>query len=58
MFFIADIIVVAIIALAAFIGYKKGFIKTGFGIVSFFVAIALTFMFYQPVMEIIKEKWC
>ena len=56
MFFIADIIVVAIIALAAFIGYKKGFIKTGFCIVSFFVAIALTFMFYQPVMEIIKEN--
>lgn len=55
MFNIADIVVVAIIALAGFLGYKKGFIKTGFGFVSFFAAVVITFMFYKPVMGIIKE---
>ena len=56
MFNIADVIVIAIIGLAGFIGYKKGFIKTGFGFLSFFIALAITFMFYQPVMGIIKEN--
>lgn len=56
MFNIADIIVIAIIALAGFLGYKKGFVKTGFGFVSFFIALAITFMFYKPVMSIIREN--
>lgn len=56
MFNIADIIVIAIILITTFIGYKKGFVKTGFGMLSFFIAIALTFMFYKPVMSLIKEK--
>lgn len=56
MFNIADIIVLAIILITTFLGYKKGFIKTGFGMLSFFIAIALTFMFYKPVMNLIKEK--
>ena len=56
MFNIADIIVVAIIGLSAFVGYRKGFVQTGLGFLSFFIAIALTFMLYKPVMEIIREK--
>lgn len=56
MFNIADIIVLAIILITTFFGYKKGFIKTGFGMLSFFIAIALTFMLYKPVMNLIKEK--
>lgn len=56
MFNIADIIVIVIILITTFMGYKKGFVKTGFGILSFFIAIALTFMFYKPVMSLIKEK--
>lgn len=56
MFNVADIVVIVIVLIAIFRGYKKGFIKTGFGILSFFIAIAITFMFYKPVMQLIKEK--
>ncbi|MBQ9314544.1 MAG: CvpA family protein [Clostridia bacterium] len=56
MFNVADIVVVAIIALTGFLGYKKGFIKTGLGFLSFFIALAMTFMFYKPVMGMIREK--
>lgn len=53
---IADIIVIVIVLVAIFSGYKKGFIKTFFGVLSFFIAIAITFTFYKPVMGFIKEK--
>lgn len=56
MFNIADLIVVILVLIATFRGYKRGFVKTGFGVLSFFIAIAITFMFYKPVMNIIKEK--
>ena len=56
MFNVADIVVIAIVIIAIFSGYKKGFIKTLFGVLSFFIAIAITFTFYKPVMELIKEK--
>lgn len=56
MFNVADIVVIAIIIIAIFMGYKKGFIKTLFGVLSFFIAIAITFTFYKPVMELIKER--
>ena len=56
MFNIADIVVVALIAFSAFLGYKKGFIKTGFGMVSFILALVITFMFYTPVMNYLKEN--
>ena len=56
MFNIADVIVVGILVLAGFIGYKKGFVKTGFGFLSFFIALIITFMFYKPVMELIREN--
>lgn len=56
MFNIADLIVIFIIGFAIFKGYKRGFIKTGFGILSFFISIVITFMFYKPVMNIIKEN--
>lgn len=56
MFNVADIVVIAIVIIAIFMGYKKGFIKTLFGVLSFFIAIAITFTFYKPVMELIKER--
>ena len=56
MFNLSDLIVIILILFAIFKGYKKGFVKTGFGLVSFFIAIFITFMFYKPVMSIIKEK--
>ena len=56
MFNFADLIVVAIIGISAFAGYKGGFVKTGLGFLSFFIAVALTFIFYKPVMQLIKEN--
>lgn len=56
MFNLADLIVIVLILIAVFRGYKRGFIKTGFGLVSFFVAILITFMFYKPVMNLIKDE--
>lgn len=56
MFNIADLIVMVLVLVSILIGYKRGFIKTGFGLISFFLAIAITFMFYKPVANIIKEK--
>ena len=41
MFNISDLIVILIIALAAFLVYKKGFIKTSFRLASFIVEIIL-----------------
>lgn len=53
---LADIIVIAIIGFSAFFGYKSGFIKTGLGFLAVFIAIALTFIFYKPVMGLIKDN--
>jgi len=53
--YILDLIVLAIIALSAFIGYKKGLIKVAFGLVSFILAIVLTVVLYKPVSNFIIE---
>lgn len=51
-----DLIVIAIIAFATYRGYKNGFIKSIFSVISVFIAIAITFAFYKPVMIWIKEN--
>lgn len=56
MFNICDLIVILVIALAAFLGYKKGFIKTSFRMVSFVVAIVLSLILYKPVAGYIKDN--
>lgn len=50
MFNIADVIVILIVLVFGLLGYKKGFIKTAFGMASFFVAIVLAFSLYKPVI--------
>ncbi|MBO5179234.1 MAG: CvpA family protein [Clostridia bacterium] len=56
MFNISDLVVILIIALAAFLGYKKGFVKTSFRIASFIIAIILSMILYKPVASYIKEN--
>ena len=56
MFNLIDIIVLAIILISAFVGYKRGFVKTAVGLVAFFVAIGLSLMFYKPLAVILTEK--
>ena len=51
--YLIDLIVLAIIGLFTFIGYKKGLIKVAFGLVSFILAIAISIVIYKPVSNFI-----
>jgi len=53
--YLLDLIILAIIALSTFIGYKKGLIKVAFGLVSFILAITLSILLYKPVSNFIIE---
>lgn len=53
--YLLDLIVLAIIALSTFIGYKKGLIKVAFGLVSFILAIAISVVLYKPVSNFIIQ---
>lgn len=48
-----DLIIIGIIALSTFLGYKQGLIKVAFKIVSFFIAIVITLILYRPVTNLI-----
>lgn len=56
MFNIMDIIVLAVIVIAGFIGYKNGCVKTVIRLLSFFVAIGLALLFYKPLAVILTEN--
>lgn len=53
--YLLDLIVIAIIALSTFIGYRKGLIKVAFGLVSFILAIVLSVVLYKPVSNFVIE---
>lgn len=53
---IIDIIVIAIIALCVFLGYKKGLTGVLFKIVSFIVAIVMSLFLYKPLANFIINK--
>jgi len=48
-----DLIIIIIVLLSIFLGYKQGLIKAAIKIASFFIAIAVAFMLYQPVANAI-----
>lgn len=50
---IIDLIVIAILALSIFLGYKKGLIGVAFKILSFLIAIVITLILYRPVSSFI-----
>lgn len=50
-----DGIVIAIILLSTYLGYKKGLIEVAFKIVSFIIAIIITLILYKPVATLIIE---
>lgn len=56
MFNIMDVIVILIILISVFVGYKKGFIKTVISLLSFFVAIGMALLFYKPFAVILTEN--
>lgn len=46
---IIDLIVIGLIALSTFLGYKKGLIGVAFKILSFLIAIVITLILYRPI---------
>ena len=50
---IADIIIIAILALSIFLGYRKGLVELGIKLVSVIIAIVLTLILYRPITNII-----
>ena len=56
MFNICDLIVGLIIALATFLGYKRGFVKSSFRMLSFVIAIIISLLLRAPVSEYIKKN--
>lgn len=50
---IFDIVVIGLIALSIFIGYKQGLVKAAIKILSFFIAIIVALILYKPVSNII-----
>ncbi len=51
--FILDLIILAVILVTTFIGYKKGLIKAAFGILSFIIALIISLLLYKPVSNFI-----
>ena len=56
MFNLMDIVLILIIALSGFIGYKIGFVKTAINMFSFVIALVLALLFYKPLAIILTEK--
>ena len=52
---IIDLVVVGIIWIIATIGYKKGLIKTMYGIVAFILAAVLTMLYHKQVAEFVMQ---
>lgn len=50
---IVDLIIIAIIALSAFLGYRKGFVTLAIKFFAFIIAIAITFIIYKPVANVV-----
>lgn len=51
--YLIDLILIAIIALFTFIGYKRGLIKVAFGLVSFILAIIISILAYKPISNFV-----
>lgn len=51
--YLIDIIIIIIVALTTFIGYKKGLIKVAFNLISFILAILIAIVLYKPVSSFI-----
>jgi len=50
---ILDIIIIAIMAISIFIGYKKGLVRVAVKLCAFLIAIIVTLVFFKPVSNII-----
>lgn len=53
---VLDIILIALIALSIFLGYRKGLIKVAVKLFAFLIAVVVTLVLYKPVSNLIIEK--
>lgn len=53
---VIDFTVISFILLSIFYGYKKGLVKVGIRLVSFLIAIVITFVLYKPISMMIIEN--
>lgn len=56
MWIVYDLVVLGIIALCTFIGYKQGLVKSAIKILSFFIAIIVALVLYKPLSNIIIKN--
>ena len=56
MWIVFDLLVIGIIALCTFIGYKQGLVKAIIKILSFVIAIVIALILYKPVSNIIIKN--
>ena len=50
---IIDLVIVLIMLLFIFLGYKRGLVKVAFKLCTFFIAIIVAFVFYKPVAKLV-----
>lgn len=50
---VVDLIIIMFIFACVFFGYKKGLVKLGIHLVSFVVAILVTFILYRPIADLV-----
>ena len=50
---IVDIIIIAILALSIFLGYKKGLVELGIGLCAGIIAIVIALVLYRPITNIV-----
>ncbi len=53
MAFIVDILIVAIIIICVFLGYKKGLVRVAVNILGFFIALLIALILYSPISNFI-----
>ena len=56
MAFIVDLIIIAIILLFTFLGYRRGLIKVAIKLCTFIIAIIVAFVLYKPISNVVIEN--
>ena len=56
MFIVVDLVIVAVLLLCTFLGYKRGLTGCLIRILSFFIALAVAFVLFKPAAAIITDN--
>ena len=53
---IVDFIVIGIVLLSTFLAYQKGLVKLAIGLCAFIISLAVTFVLYQPIANLVIQN--